>query len=144
MSTPSSTDSTPFSGSPGGVGPSLAAPENWSEALVSLVASRIALIQIESQGATRQWGKCLVSGMIAALAGVFAWALIVAGGIGALAVVTAWPWYWIALGVALLHALVAGLGVLLFKSAKTPTFPITRNEFQKDREWLQSLTTPKK
>jgi uncharacterized membrane protein YqjE len=82
--------------------------------------------------------------MIAALAGVFAWALIVAGGIGALAVATAWPWYWIALGVALLHALVAGLGVLLFKSAKTPTFPITRNEFQKDREWLQTLTTPKK
>jgi uncharacterized membrane protein YqjE len=140
MSTSSGTDRTAFPGNSSG----RETPGGWREALVGLVTSRIALIQHEAEGAVRQGVKCLVGVVVAALAGVFAWALLLVAGIGAVAVATSWPWYWIAAGVALLHLLVAGCCVLLVKSSQTPVFPITRNEFLKDREWLQTLTSPRK
>ena len=144
MSTSSGTDSTPFSGISSDLVPALETPTNWRDALVGLVASRIALIQLESKGAVRQVVTALASLALAALAAVFAWALILAGGIGALVVATSWSWYWIALGAALLHLLVVGVCLAIAKSAKTPTFPITRNEFLKDRTWLFTLKSPRK
>jgi len=120
-----------------------AAP-GWSEALGALVGSRIALIQLESKAAARQAGELVALIAAVALATLFAWALLLAGGIAALAAATAWPWYWIALAAAVIHAVAAAVGLRRAKSTARPAFPITRAEFHKDREWLNTLKTPRK
>jgi uncharacterized membrane protein YqjE len=141
MISSSGTDATPTSGD---LGSSPEALRNWQQALVELVRSRVALIRLESQGAVRQGVRTAAAGVVAALALGFAWALLLVGGIGALAMAAHWPWYWIALAAALLHVGAAGLCAVLLRAAKAPTFPVTRNEFQKDREWLQNLKSPRK
>lgn len=138
MSTSIGTDST-LRGTPSGSGPALEHPTNWRDALVGLVVSRIALIQCESKSASQELLKRLILMVMAGVAALGCWALLVVGGIGALAVATAWPWYWLALAAALLHALAAACFIGLAKTANTPVFPVTRNEFLKDREWLQTL-----
>jgi uncharacterized membrane protein YqjE len=144
MSTPSGTDSTPLPGISSGQGPALEAPGSWHEALAGLISCRIALIRFESQAAVRQGARSLIGLMLAAVAGLFAWALLVTGGIGALVAATGWPWYWLAGGLAVVHGLLAGGCLLFVKSSQIPVFPITRNEFQKDRQWLQALKSPRK
>ena len=119
-------------------------PAGWSEALGALVSARLALIQIESTAAARQAGRLAGTLAAGALAAFFAWALVLAGGIAALAAATAWPWHWIALAAAAMHALAAAICLLHARSAASPAFPITRAEFQKDREWLETLKTPRK
>jgi len=125
--------------------PAASTPAGWGEALGLLISSRIGLIRLESTAAARQFGKCAAALAAAALAVMFAWALMLAGGIAALAANTSWPWHWIALAAALLHALAAAicLWVANRSSLSTP-FPITRAEFHKDREWLDTLKTPSK
>ncbi|MCX6874996.1 MAG: phage holin family protein [Verrucomicrobia bacterium] len=117
---------------------------HWSEALGDLLGARLALFQLEATTAARQAARGVASLAVAALATIFGWALVLAGGIAALAVATAWPWYWIALVTASLHALVAAVCLLFAKATTAPAFPITRAEFLKDREWLESLKTPRK
>lgn len=121
-----------------------AAPSNWREAIPALVSSRIALIQLEARDAARLGARRAAALIAAMLLMFFAWALLLAGGIAIAADQTGWPWHWIALSAAVLHLLVA---LILLQSAKTPTsapFPVTRAEFQKDREWIESLRqTPK-
>ena len=80
----------------------------------------------------------------ATLKSCFAWALLLAGGIAALAAATRWPWHWFALAAAAAHALAAAIGFYLARSAARPAFPITRAEFHKDREWLDTLKSPRK
>jgi len=116
----------------------------WSESLGALVGCRIALIQLESQVAARQAGQLIALIAAAALATIFAWALLLAGAIAAIAAVTGWPWYWLALVAAVLHALAAVIALRRARLAARPAFPITRAEFQKDREWLNTLKTPRK
>jgi bacteriorhodopsin len=114
-------------------------PSGWMEALFTLISSRLTLIQLEFRDAARQRSKSIVAKIAAVLCVFFTWALTLAGGIAALATVTPWPWYGIALVAAALHLIVA---VILFKAANSPKpqpFPITRSEFQKDHEWIKSL-----
>jgi len=120
------------------------AATGWSEALGVLLRSRLALIQLEASSAARQAGQLAARIAAAAIALVAAWALLVAGCIGALAAATSWPWYWLALAAAGAHALAAGLCLLLVKAVTTPAFPVTYAEFLKDREWLATLKTPRK
>jgi MFS family permease len=144
MTTPSGTDPSLISGTSGVHGPTLDRSTHWRDALAGLLASRLALIQWESQAARREIVKCIAGLVMAAVAAVFSWALVLAGAIAALAAATGWSWFWLALAAALLHALFA-LGILLWvNSSRTPVFPITRNEFQKDRQWLQTLKSPQK
>jgi hypothetical protein len=112
------------------------APANWREAIMSLIASRIALIQLESKGAGKEAAKraSLIGGAVGCL--FFTWALLLAGGVVAIAEATNYPWHWIAMGAALLHRLARPSG--------KPAFPITRAEFQKDREWIETFQTTKK
>jgi len=119
-------------------------PAGWSEALGTLLSCRIALIQLESKAAAQQAGKLVALAAFIALATLFAWALLLAGGIAALAAATGWPWHWLALVAGAAHGLAAGIGLYLAKSAARPAFPITRAEFLKDREWLDTLKTPRK
>jgi hypothetical protein len=119
-------------------------PSNWREALLSLIASRVTLIQLESKDAAKD-GASRAARLIAVVICVFFfWALLLAGGIATISKAAGWPWYWIALGAAAIHLLAA---ILLARSAKTPAapaFPVTRAEFQKDREWIENFQKTRK
>jgi uncharacterized membrane protein YqjE len=111
---------------------------------MALVATRMALIQLESQDAAKEAGRR--AALISAACGCafFAWTLILAGGISLVAQATGAPWSLIALATAALHLLA---GVILAKMAKPSdgtAFPITRAEFQKDREWIENFNKTKK
>lgn len=116
---------------------------NWREALMGLVASRVALIQLESKDAARGASKRAV--LIAAACGCAfaAWMLILAGGVSIISQSTGWPWNWVAVGLAALHLLVGIILAQAAKSTDTPTFPATRAEFQKDREWIENFNKPR-
>jgi MFS family permease len=128
-------NTTPSPGSP---------PLDWREALLTLIASRISIIQIESKEAARA-----AAGRLAYLIGIvicifFAWALFLAGGIAALAAATSWSWFWIAMAVAALHLVAAALLSRAAKAPAKPSFTHTRAEFQKDREWIENFQKTRK
>lgn len=119
-------------------------PANWREAVLNLISSRVALIQLESKDAARDAALRMARLVALVICIFFTWALVLAGGTAALAKATAWPWYLIAFGFAAMHLIAA---IILAKSAKTqsgPAFPITRAEFQKDREWIENLQLTRK
>lgn len=111
---------------------------------MSLIASRIALIQLESKDAGKETAKraSLIGAAIGCL--FFAWTLLLAGGVAAIAQAANFPWYWIAMGFALLHLVVAFILFRLAQPSGKPAFPITRAEFQKDREWIENFQKIKK
>lgn len=114
-------------------------PESWKEALACLVSSRIAIIQAESKEAASAGAKKAVLGVVAALCALFTWILILAGAVGAISAATSWQWYHVAFAAAGLHLAFALITVLMLKAKAAPPFPITRAEFEKDREWLNQL-----
>jgi threonine/homoserine/homoserine lactone efflux protein len=107
---------------------------------MALIASRIALIQLEARETARQRMRRVVCVIAAAMCLFFTWALLIAGGVAAISSATGWPWHWLAIGAAALHLLLA---LLLLKGGcakpAAPTFPLTRAEFQKDREWIENF-----
>ena len=108
--------------------------------MMALIASRIELIQLEARETARQRVRRVAGVIVAVICLFFTWALLLAGVIAAVSSATGWPWHWLAIVTAALHLLVA---LLLLKggSAKpsAPAFPLTRAEFQKDREWIENL-----
>ncbi len=115
------------------------APASWTDALGTLVSTRIALIKTEAGEAAGHAAKRAAAAAAAAVLALFFWVLLLAGGIGALAAATGWKWFWLTLAAAGLHALVI-LILLGFARKSTPSpFPVTRAEFEKDRQWLDRL-----
>ena len=111
---------------------------------MTLVASRITLIQLESKDAVAE-GARRVSYLVAAVcATVFAWALLLAGFVAILSEFAGLPWSWVAVGLGILHVLLAFLLVRLATPSGDPAFPITRAEFQKDREWIENFKQTRK
>ncbi len=116
----------------------------WQTALDALITSRIGLIKLESQDAAARTCRKLIFLVVAALAALFAWGFIVTGLIHVIHFFKDWPMHWIVLGAGLIHLLVALIFAALAKSSSSPTFSVTRAEFQKDREWLHQLLKTKK
>ena len=148
MNSPSEPDSNPTAETPpwqGNPQPgSGAGPTNWLEAILTLIASRVALIQLESRIAADQALRKVAKIAIAVAFLFFGWLLVLAGTVAAVAFLTGWAWHWVAIALAALHF---GLAMLLARSASTPmppTFTATREEFQKDREWIENLKHPRK
>ncbi len=115
-------------------------PTNWREALMSLIASRVALIQLESKEAAR--GSVRSAAFMLAACGCvfFSWALILAGGTSCIAILAGWPWRYVAMGISAIHLLAALLMArLAIRASPSASFPITRAEFQKDREWIENF-----
>jgi len=116
-------------------------PDNWKQAIPCLVSSRIAIIQAESkQAVSSVFGKVVLL-IVAAFFLIIAWLLIAAGIVGVIVLTYSWQWYQAAFAVAGGHIFVAVIALLLSRSKSADSFPITRSEFEKDREWLNQ---PKK
>lgn len=114
-------------------------PENWREALLGLVSSRLTLIQLESKEAATEAAKRAIL-LILALGGLFfGWLLFLAGIVACIATAAGWAWSWVALAVAALHFIISAIFLKIAKSGGKPTFTHTRNEFQKDREWIEKF-----
>ena len=111
---------------------------------MSLIASRITLIELESKDAARNAAKRIAC-LIAAICGVaFAWALLMAGLIAFLSASQGWPWYHVSIGAGVLHLLAGVILTTLAKSSGAASFHVTRSEFQKDREWIENFQQTKK
>ena len=132
------------SGTRSGHGPFPAPPANWRVALMDLIASRLALIQLESKDLVRQGIRHVICLVAACFCLFFTWALGVAGLVALIAHAAGWPWHWVALAAAGLHLLSAVILAQLAKPAGVSAFPVTRSEFQKDREWIENLQKTKK
>jgi threonine/homoserine/homoserine lactone efflux protein len=113
-------------------------PENWREALMALIASRVALIQLEARQSAKSGASRAIRMAAAAFCVLFAWMLLLGCGIAALSACTGWAWHWVGLATAVLHLLLAWILIISCKAAP-PAFPATRAEFQKDREWIENF-----
>jgi len=111
---------------------------------MTLIASRVTLIQLESKEAAGEAGRRIAYLIAAVCAAVFAWALLIAGLVAILSESIGRPWSWVAVGFALLHLLAGLLLARLAKPSGAPAFPITRSEFQKDREWIENFKQTRK
>ena len=124
--------------------PQPAPPLNWREALAGLVAARMALIQLESKDAARDAARRAAWVAAACGCAFFAWALLLAGVIPMISESLDWPWNRVAVGAAILHLLAGIILVRLAKPSAATAFPVTRAEFQKDREWIENFPKTKK
>ena len=106
---------------------------------MSLIAARFALIELESKDAAKQGARRAALAAAACGCAVFAWALLLAGGVSLIAESAGWPWYAVALGAAVLHLLAGIILANLAKPSANPAFPVTRAEFKKDREWIENF-----
>jgi uncharacterized membrane protein YqjE len=128
----------------GEVEPSAIPPTNWREALLSLIATRVDLVQLEAVEAARAAGKRAVLGAGAGACVFFAWALLLVAGISLLAHLTNWPWHAFAAIAAMVHLIAAAFLVRALRKPLPPTFSHTKNEFHKDRQWIENLQNPRK
>jgi uncharacterized membrane protein YqjE len=106
---------------------------------MALLAARLDLIQLEAKSATRQ--KAKRASFVAAAAGcaVFTWLLLLAGAISWIAEAAGWPWSRVSIAAALLHGLAAFIFAKMAKSPAEEPFSVTKAEFRKDREWIESF-----
>ena len=101
-------------------------------------------MRLEGRVAMAQGLERLI-GLAAALwLAAMAWALLVAGGVAAVAWLGGWRWPWVALAAGLLHAVVAALLLRSLRAARPAAFPFTREEFKKDFEWIKTLRLHRK
>lgn len=119
-------------------------PANWREALLTLVASRVSLMQLESRQAAKDGVSRLIRLIAVVICAFFFWALTLAGGIAAIAQATGTAWFWIAMIAAAVHLAAAVLLAASAKGRSAPAFSVTRAEFQKDREWIENFQKHKK
>ena len=111
----------------------------WIALILGLVTARIALIQHELGQAIRDRLRSIFALLVALICVFFAWALTLAGATAAIAELSGWPWHFVALGFAAIHLLAALALLRMARTRKSKPFPITRSEFEKDREWIESL-----
>jgi uncharacterized membrane protein YqjE len=140
MSHPPDNDPPPAPAGPGAVPPLPTAVTS----ILDLIASRVAIILLESKETAGQWTRRLLLFVIAGLCALFAWALLVAGLVTWISEAAGWPWHWVALGAAVCHGIAAWISTLFAKPSASETFPITRSEFKKDRQWIESFQKPRK
>lgn len=115
-------------------------PANWKEAIPVLIASRMGILQIEAKDALEVAVRKLIISGVLAFCLIAAWMLLTAGLIGLISVYFHIAWYFAAFLLAGVHLLIAFFMQLAVKRSKSiESFPITREEFEKDREWLNQL-----
>ena len=111
---------------------------------MALVDSRVSLIQLESRELGKEVARRSIFIGAACVSAVITWGLLLVGCISLIAELGGWPWNRVALAAAALHLLLALLFFRLSKSSGGQAFPVTRNEFQKDRAWIENFHHPRK
>ena len=118
---------------------------DWKESLGEFFQARLELFRLEAREAGREAASRAVAGVVAAIAIYLFWLLLLAGMIGWISSVRPdWPWWGSALIAAGVHLLVALAGMRKLREKPPETFPLTRNELAKDREWLDRIQSPPK
>jgi uncharacterized membrane protein YqjE len=112
---------------------------NWVEAIFGLIESRSAIISLEAKDALGNTLAKLVPFVVCVFCVFATWALVVVATIGGLASATLWKWHQITFAMAALHLIIALIARFIAKKQKPAPFPVTRSEFEKDREWLIHL-----
>ena len=119
-----------------------AAGTHWQSALAELIAARIELIRLEAKDTAQVIATKALHAVTLILIIGLGWLCLLAGLIGLLHHFTQWPWWGCALVFAGIHAALALCFAVLLKRPSPPAFPLTCEEFHKDRLWMQSLKTP--
>jgi hypothetical protein len=119
-----------------------APPANWREAVADLLSARIDLIRLEASQASAEGARKALALAVMAISIAFTWALVLVGLIPLISESFGIKWPIIALGAAGLHLFVALLMGARIRRQSEPAFPITRKEFQRDREWFRTLKPP--
>jgi uncharacterized membrane protein YqjE len=115
-------------------------PGNWKDAIPNLIASRIGIFRIEAQDAIEVVTKKLILLGVTVFCLIATWGLLTAGLIGMISAHFDCPWYLSAFSVGGVYLLISMVMLLIIKKAKkTESFSITREEFEKDRKWLNQL-----
>jgi uncharacterized membrane protein YqjE len=110
------------------------------ESAVEFVSARLELLSLEAQEAGKAAAK--KGALVALIVGcaVMAWMAFVAGLIGWIATAgDGVKWYFVAIGAAVFHLLLAGIAAALLRKPSAASFPLTKSELLKDREWLLNL-----
>jgi uncharacterized membrane protein YqjE len=109
-------------------------------AVVAFFESRFVLLAQESKSAAVQV-LILVGCVIAALAlGIMGYVFLIVSAVVGIAYLLGTSWAVVALVVALLHFIIAGVLLLVARSRITkPMFRDSIDELKKDREWLKTL-----
>lgn len=112
---------------------------SWSSSASEFVSARIELLSLEAREAGKATARRgVLAGVIVGCA-VAAWITGLAGLIGWIAAAGGFPWYFVALGAAVVHLVIAGIVGIVLRRPSPPAFPLTKAELSKDREWLQNL-----
>jgi uncharacterized membrane protein YqjE len=109
-------------------------------AIAEFFEIRFAIVAQESKYAALQV-LVLVGCVIAALAlCLMGYVFLIVSAVVGIAHLLGVSWPWVALVVALLHFIIAGVLLVVARSRMTkPMFQDTRDELKKDREWLKTL-----
>ena len=102
---------------------------------MEFVSARLELLSHEAKEAGKSAALRIALVILIVCCAMVAWLAIVAGLIGWIASAGV-AWYFIALGAAFLHLLLAGIAVWALSRPAPPVFPHTKAELSKDREWL--------
>ncbi|MFN2621791.1 MAG: phage holin family protein [Chthoniobacterales bacterium] len=110
--------------------------------LVGFLESRLALVAAESKTALIHVLVLVACLAAAAFLGLFGYLFLVASAIAGLAHAFHVSWIKITLGTAVLHFVLAFIGVMIARSRMHKSmFEMTGAELKKDREWLKNLNT---
>lgn len=118
------------------------AAHDWQSAIAEFASSRLELIRLESQDAAKLAAQKTRDVILLTCTAVLGWFCLLAGLIGTLHHFTQWSWWCCALLFGLVHAVFAGIFAARLKRPGPPIFPLTCEEFLKDKLWMQSLKTP--
>ena len=119
-------------------------PTGWRKAIMTLVASRLALIEIESKEFANETIRRTSLILVASCLIFFAWALFLVSSIAWITELTELPWSQITLYMAMAHLLGALFFSRMASSSRAPSFSATRAEFKKDREWIENCEKTQK
>ncbi len=112
---------------------------NFLSALLALIATRAELIRLESCQVGQQMVSWAILCIVIVIAVFMGWVLLLVSIIVWCVTSQAWPWHWVFGGFAAAHLLVALIAVLILRRGSSPCFVTTREEFKKDRIWLESF-----
>jgi len=107
--------------------------------LSSYLGSRFELLGIESKEAFANYFKIVVLLVVALVVVIFGYVFFCVAAVFLIRHFTGIPWFWIMLGVGVLHFALAAVCAFLAKNRfALPMFAFTLTEFKKDKEWLRT------